>query len=314
VTPFFSIILPTYNRAHHLAKAVESVVAQTFTDWELIVVDDASTDNTEELVHLFAEKDARIRCLKNQINQERCISRNRGIEEASGKYICFLDSDDYHLPAHLHKLYDFIQEKGEPEAFFFSNAWDESAAGIRTERHCPDFEITDPYTYFLRYTVNPQRWAAHRNVMRTHLFDPAVTICEDMDTSLRMVAAGVKVYQFKERTTVYVAAPDSFTHGASDKWERELSNLKKIFARPDLKGKISRTEINRLRSMCHYHLAVKAFKEGRNGTVWIEGLRSFLLYSPGYNGRTNKPLAVILLYSLYLLGDIIRWVVNRMKK
>ncbi len=306
--------MPAYNRAFYLPKAIDSVIAQTYTGWELIVVDDASTDNTVEIVSTFTEKDARIRYLKNQTNQERCITRNRGIEAARGKYICFLDSDDYHLPEHLQYLYDFIKAKGEPEAFFFTNAWDETAEGIRTERHCPDFESTDPYTYFLRFTVNPQRWAVHRNVMHTYLFDPAVTICEDMDTSLRMVAAGVSVYQLKERTTVYVAAPDSFTHGASDKWERELTHLEKLFARPKLKGKLPRKEKNRLRSMCSYHLAVKAFGEGRKGAVWSEGLRSFLLYPPGYNGRTNTPLAVMLLYSVPLLGDFIRWGVNRMKK
>lgn len=312
--PYFSLIIPSYNRAHHLAKALESVLAQTFTAWELIVVDDASTDHTGELVKSFAQQDTRIRYLKNDMNQERCVSRNRGIELSSGKYICFLDSDDYHLPEHLQQLYDLITSQGEPEAFFFSNAWDETAEGIRTQRHCPDFDGTDPYTYFLRFTVNPQRWAVHLNVMRSHLFDPAVTICEDMDTSLRMVAAGVPVYQLKERTTVYVAVPDSFTHGASDKWERELTNLEKIFARPELKAKLRRKEKNRLRSMCRYHLTVKAFGQGRKGVAWSEGLRSFLLYPSGYNGRTNISLGVMLLYSIPLLGSFFRWVVIRMKR
>jgi glycosyltransferase involved in cell wall biosynthesis len=287
-------------------------MAQTFTDFETIVVDDASTDCSYEIAlqHPLPNKNV----LRNERNQERCITRNRGIEAARGQYICFLDSDDYHLPDHLQNLHAFIQKKGEPEAFFFTNAWDETAEGIRTERHCPDLEGTDPYTYFLRYTVNPQRWAVHRNLIRTHLFDPAVTICEDMDTSLRMVAAGVPVYQLKERTTVYVAAPDSFTHGAPDKWERELFNLEKIFSRPEFNAKLPRKEKNRLRSMCRYHLAVKAFGQGRKGAVWSEGLRSFLLYPPGYNGRTNRPLAVMLLYTIPLLGDFIRWGVNRMKK
>lgn len=312
--PYFSLIIPSYNRAHHLAKALESVLAQTFTSWELIIVDDASVDQTAELVYSFAQQDTRIRYLKNDTNQERCVSRNRGIKLSSGKYICFLDSDDYHLPEHLQQLHDLITSQGEPEAFFFTNAWDESASGVRTERHCPDLESTDSYSYFLRYTVNPQRWAVHKNVMRQHLFDPAVTICEDMDTSLRMVAAGVPVYQLKARTTVYVAAPDSFTHGASDKWGRELTNLKKIFARPELKAKLPRKEKNRLRSMCRYHIAIKAFREKKSSEVWSQGLRSFLLCPPSYNGRTNKPLAVMLLYSIPIFGDIIRWMVKMRKK
>jgi GT2 family glycosyltransferase len=297
-----------------LPKALESVRAQTFTDWELIVVDDASTDATEEAVNAFVQKDTRIRYLKNESNLERCISRNRGIEASSGKYICFLDSDDYHLTEHLQKVYNFIQEKGEPEAFFFTNSWDETADGIRTERHCPDFDSLDPFTYFLQYTVNPQRWCVHRNILQQHRFDPEITICEDMDTSLRMVAAGVPVFQLKERTTVYVAAPDSFTHGAKDKWERELDNLEKIFFRAELKGRLPRREKNRLRSMCRYHLARKAFEQGKSWAVWGHGVESFLLYPKGYNGRTNKPLAVMQLYTLPALGKWLAVLVKALKR
>lgn len=310
----FSIILPTHNRVRLLPRAIESVLSQKFSTWELIVVDDASSDETETLMKDYAQKDARIHYFRNEVNLERCVTRNRGIECASGQYICFLDSDDYHLPNHLQKLHDFVQEKGEPEAFFFTNAWDEKADGIRTERHCPDFELVDPFTYFLRYTVNPQRWCVHRHIMQKHRFDPHVTICEDMDTSLRVVAAGVPVFQLKERTTVYVAAPDSFTHGAKDKWERELANLEKIFVKAELRNLLPRREKKRLRSMCHYHLAVKAFGEKRSGEVWRQGVQSFLLFPTGYNRRTNKSLSVIILYSLPIFGLIIRWMVKSIKR
>jgi glycosyltransferase involved in cell wall biosynthesis len=309
---YFSVIIPVYNREQFLDRALDSLMTQTFTDFETIVVDDASSDNSYEMAlkHPLPNK----KVLRNEVNSERCITRNRGVEAAKGKYICFLDSDDYHLPEHLQKLYDFIQEKGEPEAFFFTNAWDETADGISSERHCPDFESTDPYTYFLRYTVNPQRWCVHKNIMQNHRFDPAITICEDMDTSLRMVAAGVPVFQLKERTTVYVAAPDSFTHGAQDKWERELANLEKIFSKSELRVRLPRSEKNRLRSMCHYHLAIKAFNQGQGWAVLGLGIKSFLLYPRGYNGRTNKSLAVMLLYSVPFLGDVLKKVIRLVKK
>ena len=96
----FSIILPTYNRAHRINRAIESILEQRYSDWELIIVDDASTDNTEEVIQPYLS-DLRIRYLKNETNQERCVSRNIGIYTAKGDYICFLDSDDYHLPHHL---------------------------------------------------------------------------------------------------------------------------------------------------------------------------------------------------------------------
>lgn len=330
----FSIILPTHNRAHRIEQSIRSILDQTYANWELLILDDASTDGTEKLILPFLT-DSRIRYFKNETNQERCNSRNRGIREAKGEYICFLDSDDYHLPFHLETLYQTIKDHTYPKAFFFTNAWNESeiaepraesreprveherehekereskviSAGLRTERVCPDYETVDPHTYFLRYTVNPQRWCVHREVMLEHLFDPEVVICEDMDTSLRMVAAGVPVCQIKERTTVYVAASDSFTHGDPKKWEKELFYLKRIFAKPILKKHLPGKEKRRLLSMCYFHLGQQAFLQSNRKQTWNYLLRSFLFFPKGYNGQTNKIMFVNLLYSVPLIGKSIK--------
>ena len=311
VIPFFSIIIPLYNRRHRIDLAVGSVLAQTFTDWELIIVDDGSTDGSWE--HIQTYTDTRIRVLRNAENSERCITRNNGIAQAKGQYVCFLDSDDHHLPHHLESLHQCIIKQGSPKAFFFSNAYDEDEQGHRSERHCPDLEVCDPFTYFLRYTVNPQRWAVQREVMRQHLFDPEVNICEDMDTSLRMVAAGVPVFQLKERTTCYVAASDSFTHGASDKWERELANLQRIFARPALQGHLPKKETDRLISMCHYHLSIRAFEREERKAFYHHVFTSFSRCPSGYNGRTNSPMAVMACYMLPVVGPLLRKLVHIIK-
>ena len=133
--PYFSVIIPTYNRAHSIRKAVDSVLTQSFQDFEIIIVDDASTDHTKEVVAKI--NDNRIHYILNSTNQERCVSRNIGVSKAKGEYICFLDSDDYHLPDHLEKLHAFIQTKKDKVAFFFTNAWNESEDGVRSERNCP---------------------------------------------------------------------------------------------------------------------------------------------------------------------------------
>jgi glycosyltransferase involved in cell wall biosynthesis len=96
--PFFSIIIATYNRDKFIATAIQSVLDQTFTNWELIIIDDGSTDKSKEIIESF--KDDRIKYYY-QKNQERSIARNNGIKRATGEYICFLDSDDYYLPNHL---------------------------------------------------------------------------------------------------------------------------------------------------------------------------------------------------------------------
>ncbi len=99
-SPQFSIILPTFNRASLLERALASVVAQSELDWELLVADDGSTDETEELLDQWQARDRRIRCWRHP-NQGQAASRNRMLEQARGQWIAFLDSDDELHPSHL---------------------------------------------------------------------------------------------------------------------------------------------------------------------------------------------------------------------
>jgi glycosyltransferase involved in cell wall biosynthesis len=99
-TPDISVILPTFNRAAHLEKAIASVICQTFKNWELIVVDDGSSDNSFEIVAPFIEKYSTIRYMKHK-NRKVALSRNAGIQASFGRYITFLDSDDHYLENHL---------------------------------------------------------------------------------------------------------------------------------------------------------------------------------------------------------------------
>ena len=101
----FTIIIPTYNRAAFLPNAIESVLAQTYTNWELIVVDDGSTDNTKDVVSQYS--DSRIIYIYQQ-NAERSAARNNGIAHAKGDYVCFLDSDNVMLPNRLQLLSETI--------------------------------------------------------------------------------------------------------------------------------------------------------------------------------------------------------------
>ena len=99
--PTVSVIIPTFNRAHLLGRAIQSVLDQTYRDFELIIVDDASTDNTREVLKSF--KDERIIYIKHDKNWGAAVARNIGIREARGEYIAFQDSDDEWLPEKLEK-------------------------------------------------------------------------------------------------------------------------------------------------------------------------------------------------------------------
>ncbi len=101
-TPIISVVIPTYNRADMIGSAIESVQRQTFEDWELIIVDDASTDHTGDAIQKYLAGDSRIRCLRQATNRGGNAARNRGITESVGRFVAFLDDDDTWKPEKLH--------------------------------------------------------------------------------------------------------------------------------------------------------------------------------------------------------------------
>ena len=112
IRPAISVILPTFDRAPLLAEAIESVVAQSFTEWELIVVDDGSSDDSFAVVDAFLQKHANVRYMKHR-NRKPALSRNAGIQASFGRYVTFIDSDDRYLPEHLESR--FVMMEAAPE-------------------------------------------------------------------------------------------------------------------------------------------------------------------------------------------------------
>lgn len=105
-----SIIMPSYNTAPYIKSSIQSVMNQTYIDWELIIVDDCSTDNTNEILETI--EDPRIRIYKNEKNSGAAISRNKALREAKGQWIAFLDSDDIWMPEKLEKQINFMNDNG----------------------------------------------------------------------------------------------------------------------------------------------------------------------------------------------------------
>ena len=103
---FFSIIIPTYNRANSIGKVIDSILFQSYPNFEILIIDDGSTDTTSDVVGTYS--DIRIRYFKKW-NEERAAARNFGVKLAKGDYITFLDSDDYLLPDHFYIARDFIR-------------------------------------------------------------------------------------------------------------------------------------------------------------------------------------------------------------
>ena len=132
-----SIITAVYNSGNTLRETVESVMAQYYSDWELILIDDCSTDDSREVMESLAKADDRIRCLYNEKNMGVAETRNHGIKEARGRYIAFLDSDDMWDVNKLSVQMDFMDKTGAPFTYTSIRIIDEESHPTGKERHVP---------------------------------------------------------------------------------------------------------------------------------------------------------------------------------
>ncbi len=298
-TPFFSVVISTKNRAALVVKAVQSILKQSFQDFEILIVDNASTDNTEEV--LVQLQEPRLHYLKNEIDKERCFARNRGIQNAKGNYVCFLDSDDEYLPNHLQAIYDEIQASKIKTALFFTNAYETYNFENLQERICPDLTNYNLFEYILTYTFNPARVAIHRSILAEFQYDEQIPGLEDLDLWLR-IATKFPVLQIKERTIVYQIHDESYSISAPNRFKRELSLFNYVFTKQILKDLLPIQSKRRLLSMCHYKIAMAMSTSFNPFLVHYHILKAFFLFPNGYNSNANKTMLVIFLDQIPILG------------
>ncbi|HRS54346.1 MAG TPA: glycosyltransferase family A protein [Bacteroidales bacterium] len=181
---FFSIITPTFNRAKLLNNTIVSVLNQTFKNWELIIIDDASTDNTYNIVHNFNEK--RIKYIKNNVNLERSRSRNKGIEAACGEYICFLDSDDLWEDDHLKNIYNYLINNNLPKVLIFTNYKWLYENGNYKNIELPNPDKYNPVEYIIEYQPLTSSVCIPAKILKKFKFKNELTINEDVELFARI--------------------------------------------------------------------------------------------------------------------------------
>ena len=112
-----SVIMPCYNSQKYISSSIESVLAQSVTEWELLIINDASTDNTKDIINDFSKRDPRIKVFHLEKNSSAAVARNIGIDNAQYKHIAFLDSDDLWLPEKLDKQLSLMEKRNMPFSF-----------------------------------------------------------------------------------------------------------------------------------------------------------------------------------------------------
>lgn len=309
-SPFFSIITPAYNRAEFLPAAVNSVLNQTFTDFEYIIIDDASTDNSKEIIESF--DDSRLVFLRNERNMERGASRNRGLAVAKGKYVCLLDSDDEFLENHLEVLYKNIVERNEPVALLFTKSYQRFGDKPIGKRDYEPIENHNIFKYILKYTFNCDCVTIHSNILNDFQFDPEIPGLEDIDLWLH-IALKYPIISIVEYTNILNFHQGSYTIGDYYRFEKELRNFRRIFSKIELRKILPLSAKKRLLAMCHYHLAVRYEKENKIASMYWSVLNSFFCYPGGYNKCSNKSMLVMALYHIPLFGLGIKFIARKLK-
>ena len=182
--PLVSVIIPVYNREDYIGEAIESVLNQTYKNFELIIVNDGSTDNTENIVKGYAEKDKRIKYFYQE-NQGAYSARNKGIEESNGEFISFLDSDDKYFPYALEKMVYLFQTLPENVKLIYGNFINE----IEGQKEKIYREIVEPapkpvlfHQFLIGNPILPTTSMVRKDVFEEiGLFDDKYSMAEDYD-------------------------------------------------------------------------------------------------------------------------------------
>lgn len=288
LTPRVSVIIPTYNSAQYLDEAINSILKQTYTNYEIIVIDDGSTDNTVELLEPYQEKIHYF----YQENQGVSAARNQGIALSKGEFIAFLDADDIFMPHKLEKQVAVFEQ--QPDLGIVNSGYrlirenGEFIADIKRWETIPELTIE---TWILHQPVLPSAMMFRKEWLeKVNGFDTRWFSSEDVDLVFRLIAQGCRGVWLPEVTIYYRR------HDLSATWKNSLKQARNseamqanFFARQDLPPSISSLK-----------------KEFRfNNFTWL----AWLCYQGGFTKEMVEYLQISQSYSYFSWAEtIVRWI------
>lgn len=303
---YFTIVVPSYNRLRFLPGMWESVLAQTYTDWELLLIDDASTDQTQEWAQSI--KDSRFHYLKNEVNRERSYSRNRGMKNAQGQYICLLDSDDTWHKTHLDTLHAFLAKENFPQAFLFTKHQYKNEKNDCWTADLP--AITgSAVEYIINYQPATPCVCIHKAIIEQgFLFDEKFKINEDVYLYSR-IAARFPVYNVPEVTVTVNLHSGSTTQSSQDIINPQIDVFHCLLRDQQVLPLLSDAFINaRKKKLIHqrinYYHNIREYGKMNKDIIW------FIWNYP--RDITSKSKLSMLLYNLPL-GNLLKVLYRRIK-
>jgi len=203
-----SIITPVYNSSSFIEETIESVIAQSLATWELLLIDDCSNDQSPVIIDGYTKRDRRIRTVRLERNSGAAAARNRGLMEARGRYVAFVDSDDLWTPLKLEKQLRLMRASGAGFCYTAIEMIDENDSIIKPQR--PIKPVVD-YSYLLSNTVIACSSVVIDRLAMGDFRMPNVRKGQDFATWLMLLRGGEKAYGIDETLVRYRVARGSIS-------------------------------------------------------------------------------------------------------
>jgi len=213
--PFFSVVIPLYNKKNYIAATLQSVLAQTFTDFEIIVINDVSTDNSLSMVQ--AVNDSRIRVVSHEKNSGLSASRNTGIKNATADYVAFLDADDLWKPQFLEKIQQLIINY--PEADIYGSNYCEVYPNNVIIKHPTELK-TGLIDNFFKSGIHKHIYCYSSISFRKNIFEKVgyfneeINMGEDIDFNVKANLTGILAYIDEPLADITMFSENQITHSS----------------------------------------------------------------------------------------------------
>lgn len=209
--PLVSIIMGAYNCANVIGRCIDSIIAQTYENWELIVCDDCSTDGTNYVIKCYAERDNRITLIKNKVNSRLAASLNNCLSIAKGKYIARVDADDMCMPNRIARQVRFLEAHDEYDCVGSDRiVFDETGdKGIRKSIEFPDKWLLKRGAPFAHPTIMMKKKVFDE--LNGYVSSPDTIRAEDLDLWFRFYEKGYRGYNIQEALYKYRESEFDFT-------------------------------------------------------------------------------------------------------
>lgn len=269
MNPFFSVVVPAYNRESFISRCIDSILNQEFENWEAVIVDDGSTDDTRKII--LSYDDERIRYIYKE-NGGASSARNVALDNTKGKYIAFLDSDDEYKPDHLSAIYYFLEDKKFPVCLVCTD-FIMNYDGRIVLRETSKFLTTKPNFTNLPYT---QTTAIHRDAIGQDRFNEELIIREDAEFLDRIRNKNkVVCFRVKNKGVVLHRHDNSIT-GNSIYVKKEME--KSIYYYIRTRKRVTMKELSKLYEI-YSILSLHHFRK-RNGSKMLIYFSKLILLSP----------------------------------